>query len=184
MIGDRVAKRYAAALFQEAVKEGNVTQVEADLRLISATLGSMPELRAFYRQPMVPPARKKSASEVLFEGKVQDLTLRFLSLLIDKRREETLPQIWPEFEALSNEALGIAVAHVTTAVPMTHDQAARLQAKLQEVTGKAVRMEARIDPAIIGGVRVRMGDTVMDGSIQGALAALSERLHGQRLARQ
>jgi len=175
----RVARRYAGALFQQTLQEGIVDQVGEDLRLIASTMDSMPTLRQFFNQPMVPPRRKRSAMEILFEGKVQDLTLRFLFLLIDKRREAILDRVHPEYEALANEARRMVVARVATAIPMTPDQEARLQARLQRVTGKTVRLETEVDPAIIGGVKVRIGDTVMDGSIQGALASLAERLQGQ-----
>ncbi len=186
MIERRIVRRYASALFAAASKADAVDQVESDLGLVSYTLFggdiiSPPNKVTLWEalvSPMLPPERKHEILSGVFEGKVSEITLSYLKLCVDKRREEVIPETESEYIALANEARGIIEAEVTSAAELSEDQERRLVAKLSQTTGKQVELAKKVDPALIGGLLVRMGDTVIDGSIRGQLEAIRERLLG------
>jgi len=180
----RVARRYAAALFARAKALDVVDLVESDLGLITYSLDTIPRLADALHSPLIPAAKKREIVTHIFRDKIHELTLHYLYLLIDKRREALIRYTEPEFIRLANEARGIVVARLTMAVEPTEAELARLKEKLSAHTGKRVELQLQIDPSIIGGVVVRIGDTVMDGSVAGFLAQLRERLLTGETARE
>ena len=178
MIEPRVVRRYAAALYAAASRADVVDQVERDLELVALALSSSPELRESITSPVVPVESKRSIVRELFDGKLHEITLSYLQLLVDKRREEAALQTEEEYVRLANEARGIVGATAITAKPLDEPQLASLSAKLSQVTGRQIRLECEVDPAIVGGVCVRIGDRVIDGSVRGQLEALREALLG------
>lgn len=176
MIEPRIVRRYATALFNAAYKAGVVDQVESDLGLVSYTVESSPRLREAVHAPLVPPETKRRIVEGVFGGKVHQITLSYLYLLVDKRREEAMAVTEAAYIELANEARGIALVEVTSAVELTPDERARLREKLSVRIGKMVELTARVDPEIIGGLIVRIGDNVIDGSVRGHLVKLRETL--------
>jgi F-type H+-transporting ATPase subunit delta len=176
MIERRIVRRYAAALFAAASKADAVDTVESDLGLVVLTLQSSPELWETITSPIVPSENKRAILEDIFKGKVHEITLLYLGLLVDKRREEAALQTQEEYVLLANEARGIVDAEATTAKPLDESEQAQLVAKLSSMTGKQIRLQCIIDPAVIGGVLVRIGDRVIDGSVKGQLEALREQL--------
>ena len=105
-------------------------------------------------------------------------SLNFLKLLIRKGREDLLEECAREFQVLLAEHTNTASAEVSTAIPLTPYQSARLTQKLQALTGKTILLTATVDAALVGGVVVRIGDTVMDGSVRGKLERLERQLSG------
>lgn len=178
MIARRIVRRYAAALYQTAAGTDAVDRVESDLGLVSYALEISPELGEALESPKVFSDRKKAVVRDIFADKVHQITLSYLYLLIDKRREEVLAFTEEEYIRIANEARGILEVRVSTAVRMTEEEEARLKAKLTARTGKSIRLEKHVSPELIGGMTVRIGDTVIDGSVKGYLASLRERLMG------
>ena len=184
MIERRIVRRYAAALFAAATKADAVDQVESDLGLVSFVLFGAERMTTTVKQPLwemlispvIAPAKKRDILSDIFKGKISDITLSYLDLCVDKRREEVIKETQSEYVALANEARGIVEVEVTGAVELSTDQEARLISKLFQTTGKQVRLAKKIDPSLIGGLLVRMGDKIIDGSISGQLATLRERL--------
>lgn len=176
MIERRIVRRYAAALFGAASKAGVVDAVESDLGLVGCVVESSPALWEALLSPIVPPAKKRSILGEIFGGKVEEITAAYLGLLVDKRREEAIRETEREYVLLANEARGIVAAEVTSATPLDEDQQSRLVTKLSATTGKTIELSTKVDPALIGGVLVRIGDTVIDGSVRGQLAVLREKL--------
>jgi F-type H+-transporting ATPase subunit delta len=179
MIERRIVRRYASALFGAASKADEVDRVESDLGLVSYVVESSLDLREALASPIIPPEKKREILAGIFEGRVSRTTLAYMGLLVDKRREEVIRHTEAEYVALANEARGIVEAEVTSATPLAHDQEARLAARLSQTTGKSVQLSKRVDPSLIGGLLVRMGDKVIDGSIRGQLGALREQLLSQ-----
>lgn len=171
-----LARRYAGALFETALIRDAVDAVEKDLGLVTESLHTMPQLRDAIAHPLIPADRKKRIAGSVFRESVQKLTLEFLGLLIDKRREEIIEEVESEYVRLANEHRRVQPVTVTSAVPLTPEEESALAAKLREFTGKDVEMQLGLDPDLIGGVLVQIGDTVMDGSVKGHLAALREKL--------
>ena len=177
----RVAKRYAAALFGIAVRDGIVESVTADLGLIERLLDGVPYLRAVLNQPMVPQDRKNQVASDAFGDRVTATSLSFLKLLIRKRREDLIGECAREFRALVAERDNTTEATASSAVPLTAAQTERLTRSLERLTGKHVRLTTQVDTGMLGGVIVRLGDTIIDGSISGRLLRLEQQLLGQRL---
>lgn len=176
MIPARVVRRYAAALFRAAQRTGMIDAVESDLGLVSYVFETSPGLWDAIRSPVVGSDKKHQVLREVLDGKVQPITLDYLGLLVDKRREEAVVQTQEEYVALANEARGLVEADVTTAVDLDPGDEARLRDKLGRLTGKQVRLRKTVEPEIMGGVIVKIGDRVIDGSIRGRLAALKEKL--------
>lgn len=171
-----VARRYALALYEEAQQAGSAQAVDADVVLVGETLAGSRELRALFASPIVAREKKEAVLGRLFEGRVDALTLRFLRLLVEKQREELVPAIVEAYRALSDTREGVVEAHVRSAQPLTDDERAALQRALTGRTGRAVRLVADVDPALIGGLVVRVGDRVYDRSLRHQLEQLREQL--------
>jgi F-type H+-transporting ATPase subunit delta len=153
-----------------------VDGIESDLGLITYTFENSPSLMDAFKSPLIPADVKRKIVRDIFADKVHEITLSYLDLLITKRREEAVLATEEEYIDLANEARGILVADVTSALKLTEDQEWALKAKLGKMTGKSVHLQKTIDPSIIGGVIVRIEDRVIDGSIKGRLAAIKEKL--------
>lgn len=171
-----IVRRYTKALFDLAHQRELVDVVRADLAGVEAVMRAAPRLGRVLRAPTIAPARKRELVRTAFAGRVNDLTLRFLDLVVEKRREEILPDVPEEFQRLAYQMLNIVPVEVTSAVPLTPEEALRLVAALQQRTGKRIELHERVDAALMGGAMLRIGDTVMDGSVRGRLRQLRDRL--------
>ena len=175
-----VASRSAAALFAVAVRQNELQTAEEDLQAVNAIWGENSQIDETMAHPRIPTPTKRRILQQLMEGRARPLVLNFLLLLLDKQRIALLPEIGKEFERLADAHRGIERAYVTTAVPLAADQAEALRARLSQQTGKVVQLVPQIDPRIMGGVIVRIGDRLWDGSIRGYLSELRLRLAGDR----
>lgn len=168
-----VARRYALALYQEAQETGVAERIDEDMGALRETLGSSPELVSLLRSPVIPRPRKEAVLGKIFEGKVAGLTMRFLRLLVNKEREELLPAAVDAYANLKDERLGIVEAHVRTARPLGDAETEALRKALEARSGKKVRMKTDVEPSLVGGLVVRMGDKVFDRSVRHQLQVLS-----------
>lgn len=171
-----VARRYALALYEEAEARGLVETVDADVETLESALNASRELAAALTSPVVSREKKEAILGRLFQGKVSDLTMRFLGLLVSKDREALLPETVSTYAALRDERLNIVEANVRTAQPLSSDEADRLRQSLETRSGKTVRMKMTVDPALIGGLVVRLGDVVYDRSVSHQLKTLHAQL--------
>ena len=176
MIERRIVRRYATALFRGASKMGLIDQVESDLGLVTFAMESSKDLMDAIKAPVIPAQKKREIMQAIFGDKVTELTLSYLYLLVDHRREEAILQTEEEYILLANEARGMVTVQVTTAIELTEDEQSRLKTQLGALTGKHVALEKIISPDIIGGVIVQIKDRIIDGSVRGQLAALKEEL--------
>ncbi|HXS99552.1 MAG TPA: ATP synthase F1 subunit delta [Elusimicrobiota bacterium] len=169
---DRVlAGRYAAALFQAADKKGEDQKVAADL---GAARDLLVGATAALRHPRVSVADKKKLLHSQLDGKVGNTTLRFLELLIEKKRYELFAMVAAVYGRLAADKRGIAKAHVRTAAPLSADAQKQLASKLKIFAGKDIELEIKEDPELIGGIAVKIGDWVLDSSLRGQLRRLRE----------
>lgn len=166
-------------MFKRAEAAGVVDLIESDLGLITYTFETNPKLGDAIVSPLIPSSKKREIATSIFQGKIQDITLYYLYLLIDNRREEVITETEVEYIRIANEARGIVAAVVTAAVELMTDEISRLKGKLSAYTGKRVEIVINIDPEIIGGLVVRIGDTVMDGSVKGHLERIRDEFIGK-----
>ena len=168
------AKRHAQAVFQLALKGGEVEKWRSELKTIDATL-SDPQLLAVLESPKVHLNDKEQLiSKCLPE--LSQLALNFIYLLVSKQRLGILSQIVEEYEHLADAYQGLEHAKVTTAVPVSAEDQSKLSGRLEALTGKRIALTSEVDPAIIGGFVARVGDTLLDGSTRAKLDALKKRL--------
>ena len=172
----RVARRYAKALFDAALESKALELVEKDLEGVGQTLAASEELRALVASPVVSNARKKAAVGALFEKKVQPLTFGFLRLLVEKNREGSLGDVLEEFRDLLDAHRGIARGELSSVVALSAEQRKVISDQLSRVTGKKVVLAEKIDPALLGGFMVRIGDMVYDASLHNQLKKLRQNL--------
>ncbi len=171
-----LARRYAQALFDTARKDGTIERVETDLETIDALIRTQPNLPRILCAPVIARPQKKELVRRLFESRISNLTLRFLYLLIDKRREAVLPEVNRQFRALSYAAENILPVTATVARRLTLEERTHLTEALGHRTGKTVELAEEVNPELIGGVILRLGDTIIDGSVAGHLQRLRQRL--------
>lgn len=176
MLTNQLALRYAQAIYELSAEKNLLTQVEAELELVESTINAHSELSILIYHPRVLAKAKKETLTKVFSLDVADFVLKFLMLLVDKRRETILPGIIREYVKLANEARDIVEAEVTTTLPLSQDQQSALRSKLSMVTGKTIVLKMHINKAIIGGVVVKIGDKLIDGSIARQLETLKNTL--------
>jgi F-type H+-transporting ATPase subunit delta len=181
MARDTVARRYAAALFMAAKRQNEVEAVEQDARALSEVLAREPRLMKFLDSPEILDERKEAMLRTAFGERVRPVLLRFLLLVFRKNRISHLSDMIEEFVARAEEARGIVSARVVTAVALGPDQTEALTAKLAALTGKQIRLRRDVDPGILGGALVTIGDRILDGSVQGRLAAIRDELTALRV---
>lgn len=171
-----IARRYAEALLEEAEHTGVIESVSSDMELIRDSLRLSRDLVLFFESPAIPGDKKQEIVEKLFAERVNPLTLRFMQLMVKKGREKLFPQVSQAFRDLYDERRGIVEIEARTALELDKEQADRLQAILSGITGKTVRIAWETDPGLVGGMVVRVDDTVYDGSIRNQLKVLRGRL--------
>jgi F-type H+-transporting ATPase subunit delta len=175
-----VVRRYARALFDTASRGGSVDQVEEELKIVAEMLRDVPRLARVFNAPTIPVEKKKGLLKTAFGQSVGPLTARFLEVVVTRRREEILSQVYAEFGRLANESRNILPVHVTAAVDLTDAEKDALAASLAKRTGKRVVLDVAVDAQILGGMMLRMGDTVIDGSVKSRLDQLRAQLLGAR----
>lgn len=174
-----VARRYAQAFYEEAEREGSLAQTDADMELIRASMEGSRDLVRLFESPIVSREKKERVIRQLFEDRLQPLTLRFLLLLVAKQREDLFPSIVQAYHEQRNRQQGIVEVRARAARPLDTDEAQKLTQTLERMTGQRVRLQVEQDPSILGGLIVRVGDTVYDGSVRHQLENLREQLeHG------
>lgn len=179
----KLAARYAQALLDVAAARNLIEAVRQDLKQASAIIASHAELQAALANPALPIDIKQRILESLFAKlATADLLLRFLRVLLTRGRIELLAEIECAFTALSNTRRGIVPATIISAVPLSADQLQRIEKRLAETAGKAVALEAQVDPRALGGVAVRMQGRLFDGTIRRRLKGLHAELTSSKVA--
>ncbi|PIQ61656.1 MAG: ATP synthase F1 subunit delta [Bacteroidetes bacterium CG12_big_fil_rev_8_21_14_0_65_60_17] len=171
-----VFRRYAQALLSEAADTDRADVIDADVAVLREALVQSRELRWVFESPIISRDRKRAVVRSVFDGKVSGLMLRFALLLVDKKREPLMDDILDAYHTLRNAQLGITDIEVRTPFELSADDEKTLSEALQKKTGGRVRLDIQLSPELIGGMVIRIGDQVHDGSAVNQLATLRERL--------
>lgn len=172
-----VARIYAQALYDIGAEKGSLAQLDEELGAVRDVIAELePDLRTFIEMPQFPRGEKWQVLQAAFEGRVSRDVLGLLRVLVDRRREKLIADVAFEFSALVNEGLGRVHADVVTAKALDAELLDALRRVLEETTRREVVLEQRVDPSLIGGVRVSLGDLVVDGTTRRALHDLRRSL--------
>jgi len=177
-VAEGVDRSYAKALFALAQERGQADVVARDLDVMADLVGGEPELRAFLSRPWITAAIKRNAAaEAAARLGVVPLTRDFLALAAAHGRAERLPGIAAAYRELVDAAAGRVRARVRTATPLADGEREALAGRLSRVLGgKQVMLEDAVDQALLGGFVAEIGSLRVDGSLDGQLARLRERL--------
>lgn len=156
---------YARGILEIAQGEGSLERVEGELRSMAQAFDTSPELRSNLTDPQLPLEKKQAIVDELIGGRASSLTVGLVQLLVGQNRASDLPAISSAVAEAAASSRDKAVAEVRSAVPLDDATVQRLTASLSRATGKNVEVKVVVDPAVIGGIVARVGDTVIDGSI-------------------
>jgi F-type H+-transporting ATPase subunit delta len=168
------ARRYAEAAFDVARSTGQTDQWLSDLQRAQQTYGR-DIVHGYFADPNVAREEKVETLPRIFPG-ISEQVLNLLRVLTTKQRMQLLPSIVTEFEHQVRAARGVLEADVTVARPVTQEEQQDILGRLRALTGKEVQIHVAVDPNILGGVVVRIGDHVIDASVSGRLDRLRQEL--------
>ena len=189
MVNPRVAgavRRYARALLDVAASTpGGPAAIRDRLATLRALVVEYPEARAFLARPGLPREKKAAlVASVLGEaGEGHEPVTRLVWMLIERQRLALLPAIEEAFVAAWNSQRGVALATVTSAVPLSETQVGALRVALAAATHLQIELTADVDQRLVGGLVVRIAGRTVDGTVRGRLRMLRERLHQAAVAR-
>ena len=167
----RAAIRYAKAILETAVSSGKAGQVNDDMKSIITAVNSSADLREFLASPIIKSDLKMKALSEVF-GSVQAETKSLFRLLQENKRFEILVAIATQYNAQFDEMNGVEVAKVTTAFPITADLEAKILTKAATISSKKLTIQNTVDPSIIGGFILRIGDKQYNASVSNRLQEL------------
>ena len=175
MLDSVIARRYARALYKLSYAQGKVAQVMAALGDFARIFAEREDLKKILTHPAIATEDKINLIKKIVEGQI---ALDFLRFLIEKGRFSLLPLIYDEFLRVYRDDAGIVAAEITSALPLADDLKKRLVAVLGRLTGKRVELDAVVDDNVIGGLRLRVGDHGVNGTLAARLKDMGETLAG------
>jgi F-type H+-transporting ATPase subunit delta len=174
-----LAERYAAALFELADERHALDEAAGDLRELRAMLGASADLGRLVRSPVLSRADQGKAMAALAENaKLSKLTADFIAIVARNRRLFAVPAIIEAYLAKLAERRGEVTAEITAAQSLTDAQQGALTEQLRRVVGSRVAIDVRVDPSLLGGMVVKIGSRMVDGSIKGQLQRLQLSMKG------
>jgi F-type H+-transporting ATPase subunit delta len=176
MANETVARRYAVAVFQLADEQHAVEAVGRDLHVLSDAVYEDQTTKGFFLSPVIDRKEKEHVLAAAFSGKAHDVAMHTLLLLVRKRRESLLAEIVRQYDALQLQARGEEPLTITSAKQLSADELRSLVGRLEKLYGKKFSVTQTVQPNLIGGVRIMMGDRRIDGTVEGRLEELTRTL--------
>ena len=182
MLNKSVARRYAEAFFSIAQEASKIDEYQAELEKVIQSITEVEGMKEYLGHLLVPVREKKELIQKIFGSQLSPMTMNFLLMVIDKRRESYLEVIYGEFVEMADESRNIKKAELFAARDVPEKDLADLAQKLSSSTGKTVLLKLTVDPALLGGVKIRMGDQIVDGTIAKKLQMLKENLKHAKIS--
>ncbi len=172
-IATGMSGRYARALFELALDSGQLEQVEADLSLFDEMMADSEDLTRLVKSPVFSAEeQEKALKAVLTKAGFTEVTLNFFRLVARNRRLFAVKSMISDFDALLSQHRGEVSAQVSTATPLNEEQLSILEDVLKKSVGQDVRVEAKVDPSLLGGLVVKVGSRMIDNSLRTKLDSL------------
>lgn len=175
-MAELIAKRYADALFEVSQELNKIEAIEEELLFIASCLTQYPEVNLLLKSPLVQLQEKKEIFTTIFNQRISLEVMNFMFILLDKRRQNYILAIIEEFKRMADAARNMVEAIAYTAESMTQVDILELQAKLSSTSGKNVKLKNVINKDIVGGVLIKLGDKVIDGTIKSRLDQMRNQL--------
>ncbi len=170
-----VARPYAEAAFRAALDRGTLAATAGGLALVAA-IAADPQTRSLLSNPKVGPAQKKELFASVAGERLDEISKNLLAVLIDNHRDELIGSIDEQFESLKHDHDRVLRARITSAQPLDDAQRAGIVAALEKRYGRKVEAELDVDPELLGGARVQIGDQVIHASVRDALGQMAAAL--------
>ena len=170
------ARMYGGSLYDLAAEEGLDERILGELEGVTALLNGDAEYLHLLSIPSIPKKERCALLDEAFRGQVHLYVLNFMKLLCEKGALRELPGCARAYRLRYNEAHGILEATATSAIALTKEQTAALHQKLEALTGKTIDLQTKVDPAVLGGIRLDIDGTELDGTVQNRLAALRRNI--------
>lgn len=172
-----ISKTYGDALFDLAVEQGKIDETQEQITLLSQTFAENPELLALLNHPKITKEEKITVIENVFKNRLSDNVVGFLVLIVEKGRYNEIAAIFDYFQAKVREYKKVGVAQVSSATALSKEQKEKIESKLLEQTEyESFQMTYDVNPALIGGMTIRIGDRVVDSSIRTKLEGMTKML--------
>ena len=171
-----IARMYGGSLYDLAAEEGLETRILDELDEAAKLIRDDPEYLRLLSTPSIPKKERCALLDEAFRGQVHLYVLNFLKILCENGTLRELPGCARAYRIRYNEAHGILEATATSAIALTKEQTAALHQKLEALTGKTIDLQTKVDPAVLGGIRLDIDGTELDGTVQNRLAALRRNI--------
>ena len=175
-MAELISKRYANALFEVSQELNKIEPIKDELQFISSCLTEHPKVNLLLKSPLVQLQEKKDIITQIFNQHVSQEVMNFMFVLLDKRRQNYIMAIIEEFKVMADAARNEVQAIAYTAELMTQADVLELQAKLSATSGKNVKLKNVVKKDIVGGVLIKLGDKVIDGTIKSRLEQMKYQL--------
>ncbi|MBN2794357.1 MAG: F0F1 ATP synthase subunit delta [Clostridia bacterium] len=171
-----VSKTYSSALFELALEEHMIDTILAEYAFVKQSINENPEFFEIIVSPRIPLEEKKTILDKTFGNQISEVLLNFFKLLIDKKRSQVMMEVYDDFKALVDDHKGNIVATVESVIELDAAEIKNLEEKLNTLTGKNVSVNNVINPDIMGGLVVKVGDKIIDGSVKRKLENMKHEL--------
>jgi F-type H+-transporting ATPase subunit delta len=173
---DVLAEAGQSLLLMSAEKQGRLDRVEEEIFRFGRIVDANPDLQMALTNPALDVVRKSAITSQLLEGRTDPLTLTLLENVTAELHGRPVQSAIADVSALAAQRRGRVVAEVRTAIPLTDEQSERLRAALGRLHHREVQLNVTVDPAVVGGLEVRVGDDVIDGTLSTRIEAARRRL--------
>jgi F-type H+-transporting ATPase subunit delta len=172
----RIAKRYARAALSTALKSDTLEILYKDFTFIKNTIKESRELELLFKNPIIHKEKKIEIIKILFEKRIDKISLDFINFLIHKGRDVIITDIIDSFIELYNDYHGLLIVKVIGFNPISDEQRSKIIERLEKLTSKKINLSFILDKSILGGIIIQIADTVLDSSIKRRLELLKAHL--------
>jgi F-type H+-transporting ATPase subunit delta len=172
---DTAIRRYAEAAFEVASRDDTVERWRSELET-AASIVAEPRVGRALANPSIPLQERTATAEATFADIVSRPVLNLIDLMLRRGRIEQLPRLADEFRRLDNAGQGISLATATSASPLSPDEVRALTERMEQYTGGQIELDLKVDPSLLGGLVVQVGDRLIDGSVRSRLERLRNQL--------